>query len=242
MVTSPKTDSGDPSAFYLPRGRILGQDLSTIHPVEHTGVAETVVHSWYEYPDGDATQKHPVGRIDEPEVRRAHAAVRDARGPRQVQLAQGASIRGPAHGGRPPCPHARRLRERAQGRQARRRRRAGAPSGSGPAALFSTLGRIAARAIETQLLAARLPVWLADLEANLKSGDLAVADVTKWDPSSWPADARGWGMEEAPRGALGHWVVIKDQKIENYQLVVPSHLERLAARRSRAVAGRGRKR
>ena len=81
---------------------------------------------------------------------------------------------------------------------------------------------LAARAIETQLLAARLPVWLAELEANLKSGDLAIADVTKWDPSTWPREARGWGMEEAPRGALGHWIVIKDRKIENYQLVVPS--------------------
>ena len=38
-------------------------------------------------------------------------------------------------------------------------------------------------------------------------------------------------MTEAPRGALAHWIVIKDSKIENYQLVVPTHLERIAARR-----------
>src|SRR6266542_902100 len=78
----------------------------------------------------------------------------------------------------------------------------------GPEALFSTLGRIAARAIETQLIVHRLGAWLTD--------------VTKWDPASWPTDAQGWGFEEAPRGALGHWVRIKDQAIENYQLVVPS--------------------
>ncbi len=30
------------------------------------------------------------------------------------------------------------------------------------------------------------------------------------------------GLSEAPRGALSHWIVIKDQKIDNYQLVVPS--------------------
>ena len=44
----------------------------------------------------------------------------------------------------------------------------------------------------------------------------------KWDPSTWPAEAEGWGFHEAPRGALGHWIRIKDRKIENYQAVVPS--------------------
>jgi Ni,Fe-hydrogenase I large subunit len=92
----------------------------------------------------------------------------------------------------------------------------------GPPALFSTLGRIAARAIETQLIAHRLTRWLTDLTENLDTGDLAIADVTRWDPASWPADAQGWGFEEAPRGSLGHWVKIRNQAIENYQLVVPS--------------------
>jgi Ni,Fe-hydrogenase I large subunit len=94
--------------------------------------------------------------------------------------------------------------------------------GVGPEALFSTLGRIAARAVETKLIAARLPKWLGELEANLKTGDLAIADVSKWDPASWPDTAEGWGWEEAPRGALGHWVRIKGGVIDNYQLVVPS--------------------
>jgi hydrogenase large subunit len=43
-----------------------------------------------------------------------------------------------------------------------------------------------------------------------------------WEPATWPAEARGVGMSEAPRGALAHWIVIKDRKIDNYQLVVPS--------------------
>jgi hydrogenase large subunit len=43
-----------------------------------------------------------------------------------------------------------------------------------------------------------------------------------WDPARWPAEAKGVGMTEAPRGALAHWIVIKDKKIDNYQLVVPS--------------------
>jgi hydrogenase large subunit len=43
-----------------------------------------------------------------------------------------------------------------------------------------------------------------------------------WKPEDWPAEAKGVGMTEAPRGALAHWIVIKDKKIDNYQLVVPS--------------------
>ena len=89
-------------------------------------------------------------------------------------------------------------------------------------ALFSTLGRTAARGLETRL-AVR---WLLDeynqLVANLKAGDSATADTSKWDPSSWPAETKGYGFTEAPRGALCHWIHIKDAKIANYQIVVPS--------------------
>ena len=92
----------------------------------------------------------------------------------------------------------------------------------GPEALFSTLGRVAARAVETSLIAARLTTWQKDLEANLATGDLAVADTSRWDPETWPDHAEGWGFEEAPRGSLGHWVVIDGASITNYQMVVPS--------------------
>ena len=57
---------------------------------------------------------------------------------------------------------------------------------------------------------------------NMESGDLRIHDGSKWDPSTWPAEAEGWGFHEAPRGALGHWIKIKDKKIVNYQAVVPS--------------------
>ncbi len=89
-------------------------------------------------------------------------------------------------------------------------------------ALFSTLGRLAARAIETQLVADKLGTWVGQLATNQKNGVLAVASTTKWEPSTWPASAQGWGTCEAPRGALGHWVKIANGKITNYQMVVPS--------------------
>jgi [NiFe] hydrogenase large subunit/hydrogenase large subunit len=91
-----------------------------------------------------------------------------------------------------------------------------------PAALFSTLGRIAARAIETQILADKMLDYLGELSDNMGKGDLAIHDNSKWDPASWPKDCTGVGFHEAPRGALSHWIHIKDAKIANYQAVVPS--------------------
>ena len=89
-------------------------------------------------------------------------------------------------------------------------------------ALFSTLGRTAARGIETLLVAGWAKEFYGDLLANIKNGDTRMFNNEKWEPSTWPAKTRGVGLTEAPRGALAHWIVIEDQKIANYQLVVPS--------------------
>jgi hydrogenase large subunit len=89
-------------------------------------------------------------------------------------------------------------------------------------ALFSTLGRTAARGIETLYCAKLQSEQFDKLIANLKAGDSATANIEKWDPAKWPKEAKGVGFTEAPRGALGHWVKIKDTRIENYQCVVPT--------------------
>jgi Ni,Fe-hydrogenase I large subunit len=94
--------------------------------------------------------------------------------------------------------------------------------GAGPEVLFSTLGRTAARCIETVLVAEKLSEWAGELANSMASGDLEIHEWSAWDPDNWPAEAKGWGFSEAPRGALGHWIHIKDKKIENYQAVVPS--------------------
>jgi Ni,Fe-hydrogenase I large subunit len=88
--------------------------------------------------------------------------------------------------------------------------------------LFSTLGRTAARCIETVIVAEKLADWTNELAASMASGDFKIHEWSAWNPEDWPAEAKGWGFTEAPRGALGHWVHIKDQKIHNYQAVVPS--------------------
>jgi Ni,Fe-hydrogenase I large subunit len=94
--------------------------------------------------------------------------------------------------------------------------------GAGPEALFSTLGRTAARCIETVVLADQLLAWTDELAANIGRGDLRIHEQDRWEPSTWPKEAEGWGWHEAPRGALGHWIRIEDGAIANYQCVVPS--------------------
>ncbi len=89
-------------------------------------------------------------------------------------------------------------------------------------ALFSTLGRTAARGLECSWAAHKMRYVFDNMMANLKAGDTATANMDKWEPETWPADAKGVGHVEAPRGALGHWVHIKDTKIDNYQAVVPT--------------------
>jgi hydrogenase large subunit len=89
-------------------------------------------------------------------------------------------------------------------------------------ALFSTLGRTAARGLEASWSAHKMKYFYKQLLANMKAGDLATANVEKWEPATWPAEAKGVAPVEAPRGALAHWVKIKDRRIENYQCVVPT--------------------
>ncbi len=89
-------------------------------------------------------------------------------------------------------------------------------------ALFSTLGRTAARGLECSWAAHKMKYFYDQLITNLKSGDFATANIEKWEPSSWPKEAKGVAPVEAPRGALAHWVKIKDTKIDLYQCVVPT--------------------
>jgi [NiFe] hydrogenase large subunit len=74
------------------------------------------------------------------------------------------------------------------------------------------LGRVAARALETQVIADAMDGWLD----QLKVGQPLAASGTS------PAKGMGMALNEAPRGALGHWIDMVDGKINNYQMVVPT--------------------
>lgn len=89
-------------------------------------------------------------------------------------------------------------------------------------AVYSTLGRHAARALECQWVAHKMVQYVDDLVANIRLGDEAAANMEFWEPKTWPKECCGVGFCEAPRGALGHWCVIKDTRIANWQAIVPT--------------------
>lgn len=207
--------------LWLPRGIIKNKDLSKVHPVDHTKILEYVTHSWYEYKEGDAKAVHPwdgetsfkyTGPKPPYEFLDTEKKYSWLKAPRYEEM--------PMEVG----PLARMLVAYASGHK-RVQEVVGSvlkKLGVGPEALFSTLGRVAARGVETLVTAEMLPVWLNELVANMKKGDYKVHNGDKWEPATWPKEAKGYGMHEAPRGALGHWILIRDGKIANYQCVVPS--------------------
>jgi Ni,Fe-hydrogenase I large subunit len=205
----------------FPAGVILNRDLSTVHPLDHQKVAEYVTHSWYQYGDGDQAAKHPWDGETEPnytgpqppyDYLNTDGKYTWLKAPRYEDQAMEVG------------PLARVLVAYASGSQRVQEIVNSVLStlDVGPEALFSTLGRTAARGVETLVVAEQLIPWLDELAVQMDAGDLEIHNGEKWEPATWPKEARGWGFHEAPRGALGHWVRIADEKIANYQCVVPS--------------------
>ena len=84
-------------------------------------------------------------------------------------------------------------------------------------ALFSTLGRTAARGIEAVAIGDAMQGWVMELVENVKNGDTKT--YQSW---TMPDKGMGVGLNDVPRGSLGHWMEIDGGKIKNYQYVVPS--------------------
>jgi len=204
----------------FPRGHILGKDISKVLPVDQTKVTEHVSHSWYEY-DDESKGLHPFEGETRPKFTgpkppydflNTDEKYTWMKAPRLDEHAMEVG------------PLARMIVAYASGHKQVQDtvNLVLGKLGAGPEALFSTLGRTAARCIETVVLVDQLLGWTDELAANIKNGDIDVHEGSKWDPANWPETAEGWGFIEAPRGALGHWIKIKNKKIENYQAVVPS--------------------
>lgn len=209
------------SPLYLPRGIIRGRDLSKVEPLDPTKISEVVTHSWYDYEKGDDQPLHPYDGETKP-----HYTGPEPPYERLTTDGKYSWLKAPRYGGEPMevGPLSRMLVAYVSGHKRVQElvNAALAQLGVGAPALFSTLGRVAARGIETVVLAEKMTDWLDELSANVGGGKLAIHDNSKWDPSSWPAEATGAGFHEAPRGALGHWVHIRDGVIANYQCIVPS--------------------
>jgi hydrogenase large subunit len=223
----PGSNLRDPASWWIPPGAILDRDLSTVHEVDlrdPSQVQEFVAHSWYDYEDGKEQGLHPW----EGETRFDYQGRGGPETPyRQLNVDDGYSwLKSPRWKGKAMevGPLARVLVLYAKGDDATRELVDStlATLGAEKRALFSTLGRTAARTLETKLIADKMQEWYDDLVANIRAGNTRTFNEKLWEPSSWPKEAKGVGFMEAPRGALSHYVVIKDEKIDNYQAVVPS--------------------
>ena len=219
----PRNGINDVSRFRIPRGVVLNKNLAEVLPLDladASQVREEITHSWYTYPDGkDAL--HPWDGVTEPKYTGPKPPYKELDENGKYTWLKAPRWKGNAV---EVGPLARMIVGYASGNtefkdvvnDALGRLKLPAT------ALFSTLGRTAARGLETRLAVRWLQEEFDRLIANLKGGDTATADTTKWEPSTWPADSKGFGFTEAPRGSLGHWVKIHDGKIANYQIVVPS--------------------
>ena len=206
---------------FFPPGIILGKDLSKVHPVDQKKVAEYVDHSWYEYSGGQGKGAHPWEGETEAKYTGPKPPYKNLDTDRKYSW-----VKAPRYEEKPMevGPLAKLLVAFASGHKETKDAVTLVLKhlNVGPEALFSTLGRTAARGIDCLITAQMLPTWLQQLEDNIARGDIRIHAQEKWDPATWPAEAAGYGLHEAPRGALGHWIKIKDKMILNYQAVVPS--------------------
>jgi hydrogenase large subunit len=213
----PQPDSPD----VLPGGVIRGGDLSRVEDVDTGKITEYVTHSWYTYTVGDDKSLPPskgetnpsyTGPAPPYEHLEVESKYSWLKAPRYdgVPMEVGPLARMLVSYGRGQ-PQVKALVDHVLG-----------VLGAGPAALHSTLGRIAARAIESEVIVDKMDTWASALLANMEAGDLRICDNAKWDPSTWPEECAGAGFHEAPRGSLGHWVHIQKGRIANYQCIVPS--------------------
>jgi len=219
----------DNDSLALPNGAIINGDLSTVHPVDPRDpeqVQEFVTHSWYKYSD-ESRGLHPWEGVTEPNFQLGPNAKGSKTNIEAIDEGGKYSwLKAPRWKGHAMevGPLSRMVVAYALGREDVKTLVDStlADLGLPISALFSTLGRTAARGLECTWAAHKMRSVFDDMMANIKAGDTNTANMEKWDPSTWGADVKGVGMVEAPRGALGHWIHIKGGKIENYQAVVPS--------------------
>ncbi|KAA6464782.1 nickel-dependent hydrogenase large subunit [Acidobacteria bacterium AB60] len=220
----PTKGYGHTESFRFARGAVMGRDLSTVHPVnprDAQEIKEYIAHSWYAYEGGDATGMHPwagetkiayTGPQPPFETLAGYDKYSFLKTPRWKE--------NPMEVG----PLARLLVSYAAGHNDVKELvgmvlgRLNVPV----EALFSTLGRTAARGIDAALAMVWLKDFFGQLMERVKTREVSTFNNEKWDPKTWPAECEGVGLVEAPRGALAHWIRIKDGKIDNYQLVVPT--------------------
>ncbi|MBK8701659.1 MAG: nickel-dependent hydrogenase large subunit [Saprospiraceae bacterium] len=214
----------DRTALKFPQGAILNKDISKVYDVDlrqDEEVQEFITHSWYEYAGGEAIGLHPwkgESKINYtgPKPPFDQLNVEDKYSYLKTPRWKGHAMEvGPLS--RVLVGYARGVEEyKAVVDKALK------DLNVPVTALFSTLGRTAARGLESVLSAQWGMEFYDQLITNIRNGDTRMAEMSRFEPATWPQKAVGVGCSEAPRGALAHWINIEDQKIANYQLVVPT--------------------
>ena len=210
--------------FKYARGAVLNRDLTSVHPVnprDAEEIKEYIAHSWYAYEGGDSVGVHPwagetkiryTGPKPPFETLEGHEKYSFLKTPRWKDNAMEVG------------PLARLIVSFAAGRADVREvvtqtlGQLGVPVG----ALFSTLGRTAARGVDAALAMVWLKEFFGQLMERVKINEVSTFNGERWEPKTWPSDCEGVGLEEAPRGSLAHWIRIHEGRIDNYQLVVPT--------------------
>ncbi|MBT3045810.1 MAG: nickel-dependent hydrogenase large subunit [Candidatus Thiodiazotropha sp.] len=218
-----------PGNLLMPSGAVINGNLKEVHEVDLRNpeeIQEFVPHSWYDYPDG-VKGLHPWDGVTEDNFQLGPNTKGTKTNIEQIdENAKYSWIKAPRWRGHAMevGPLARYVVGYAKGHEEITEqinfvlKTLDVPV----TALFSTLGRTAARALEADWAGDKLRYFMDKLIANIKAGDSSTANVDNWDPETWPREAKGVGISEAPRGALGHWIRIKDTRIDNYQCVVPT--------------------
>ena len=221
--------ANDDKSLLIPRGAIINGNLKEVQDVDLADpaqVQEFVTHSWYKYPD-EKKGLHPWDGITEANFELGKNTKGTKTNIEQLdESAKYSFLKAPRWKG-----HAMEVGPLARWVVAYAK---GIPEFKEPVdktlktldvplpALFSTLGRTAARGLECQWAAHKMKYFYDRLMVNIKNKNYDTANVALWEPSTWPKEAKGVGFMEAPRGALAHWIKIKDTKIDLYQCVVPT--------------------
>jgi [NiFe] hydrogenase large subunit len=193
-----------PASLFMPRGLILNGDIFNVQPLTQELITEHVARSWY----AGSTDRHPENGETEPNYTGLDFDSRYSwlKAPRYDGQAMEVGC----------------LARVLVGYGLGKSKFVSAvtkfldDTGLKEADLLSTLGRTAARAIETVIIGNEMLTWLDELEYNLSTNNKQI--YQNYTLSS----GTGIGFLEAPRGALGHWINIQNGAISSYQMVVPT--------------------
>ena len=198
--------SDEPSSLFFPRGIIFNRATKSVQSVDVNNITEHITHSWY---SGNSVLPPSQGETV----------------PNYTGLntyGQYSWIKAPRYQGKPMevGPLARVMVNYGKGQSATVQQvdaflqKTGLPL----TAMYSALGRTAARAIETKVIADAMTSWTGQVKASSQS----TSGMPNRKTFTMKSSGTGMGLNEAPRGALGHWVNFSGEKITNYQMVVPS--------------------